>query len=1137
MLSELQILEQLKDNYDRHLVSALVGCGFTKNMYPKAPSWNELLKDLVMFAYDSELHNNYEDYCHKTRTRTKITFEKYCDSEIENIIKQNGYLNVVSRYIEKKGCREAIDLYLEEKNPFFFQYGGKVKVKGDRKTIFYDTNLLTHRLLLECNWQHIFTTNFDNALELVNDKYSLGYTRITNDYQLSREKLNRSIVKIHGNLVDRSKSLDNKNLFEFDGDKTRRYIISREDFDTYFEKHTAFSYLLRIALLSGVYCLMGFSGDDPNFLGWLEWVKDILDKEPVDEIKAKGNKSKYDQIKVFLILIDDRPIPDERLLFYRNHHIGVIHLKNGSIQKKIGMSNPSAPVSDMYQHLFSYLKGGLIPSVSDGEEIVPYYTLWRSVYNKISDKSTPSLDTDIDNIVQYKERCRFVSSFSYQEQILSKLHYKESLSVEECEVLVRVMDDLKTPSFQLKKDLTKQLQGSTYWQKIIAREDTFEGASEGLDSSSDYCIYENVLRAFYHFDFEKAKRVLKEWKPKGNSWKIVKASANYLFDKAGSLKTLGQITESGDGKIEQYISAFLYDCIEYNTPLTYPLDRYKGLDGLSEILNIYLRQIDKRNDEVQAYGIETESSFSDADSEAWKYGLRALHLIADSGLNPCYAITNVINIKDWYKIFRNTYQIYPWPNFYYSCQYNNRKALKRIGQDYAYAENLADSLTAMLSMALECLTKRSLPAFMRFGAMQISGEFFVAVPENEWYSQFLDFLRKCFLPDADKYIDYRDTLNYVSSALCCLSESNHISECLTELLSYYFVKASDACYLLTACLRIWKLNALNKDQQELIKKIADGEDVNNSIYVIQNFDEYKLLPEGLCESYLNNVISNESLLHKIEMRPLLNLSIMAKHNVEYRKRIASEILSREFWGRAKGTFVGGNEYFFRFTLLPDEYSFTKRQKREIASKLEAEFREIIKIGDVIDGGTTFFHYDEIREMKRYIDKNPILFEDDFRSFFIDKYQTIIGCPTVEEGFYSDSHDDLERAVGDALRMLSASTFNMMEPYYEIAVQRLSIKDNTSNTSLLFFVAKVLIQFTNDILLTPSGTNKLLRILTIYAKKDLRFFNFQVMEAMGCFIKIADVLSKNGLDKNESVQWWLDDDRTKRFNYVEMFEAE
>ena len=49
-------------------------------------------------------------------------------------------------------------------------------------------------------------------------------------------------------------------------------------------------------------------------------------------------------------------------------------------------------------------------------------------------------------------------------------------------------------------------------------------------------------------------------------------------------------------------------------------------------------------------------------------------------------------------------------------------------------------------------------------------------------------------------------------------------------------------------------------------------------------------------------------------------------------------------------------------------------------------------------------------------------------------------------------------------------------------------------------------------------NALNRVLAddIYAKKDLRLFNFQVMEAMGCFIKIASIMSQNGFDTNESV---------------------
>ena len=37
---------------------------------------------------------------------------------------------------------------------------------------------------------------------------------------------------------------------------------------------------MKIALLKGSFCLIGFSCDDPNFLMWMNWVKDVLDKNP-----------------------------------------------------------------------------------------------------------------------------------------------------------------------------------------------------------------------------------------------------------------------------------------------------------------------------------------------------------------------------------------------------------------------------------------------------------------------------------------------------------------------------------------------------------------------------------------------------------------------------------------------------------------------------------------------------------------------------------------------------------------------------------------------------------------------------------------------------------------------------------------
>ena len=42
------------------LVSALIGAGFTKNVYPKVVSWWELLKGIVVFTYDIELKQQYQ---------------------------------------------------------------------------------------------------------------------------------------------------------------------------------------------------------------------------------------------------------------------------------------------------------------------------------------------------------------------------------------------------------------------------------------------------------------------------------------------------------------------------------------------------------------------------------------------------------------------------------------------------------------------------------------------------------------------------------------------------------------------------------------------------------------------------------------------------------------------------------------------------------------------------------------------------------------------------------------------------------------------------------------------------------------------------------------------------------------------
>jgi hypothetical protein len=56
----------------------------------------------------------------------------------------------------------------------------------------------------------------------------------------------------------------------------RPFILTEEDFRAYPVKFAPFVNLAQQVLLENELCLLGFSGDDPNFLHWSGWVRDQL---------------------------------------------------------------------------------------------------------------------------------------------------------------------------------------------------------------------------------------------------------------------------------------------------------------------------------------------------------------------------------------------------------------------------------------------------------------------------------------------------------------------------------------------------------------------------------------------------------------------------------------------------------------------------------------------------------------------------------------------------------------------------------------------------------------------------------------------------------------------------------------------
>ena len=53
-------------------------------------------------------------------------------------------------------------------------------------------------------------------------------------------------------------------------------IVTEEDYRTYPTKFAPFVNTVQQAMMETVFLLIGFSGDDPNFLNWSGWVRDNL---------------------------------------------------------------------------------------------------------------------------------------------------------------------------------------------------------------------------------------------------------------------------------------------------------------------------------------------------------------------------------------------------------------------------------------------------------------------------------------------------------------------------------------------------------------------------------------------------------------------------------------------------------------------------------------------------------------------------------------------------------------------------------------------------------------------------------------------------------------------------------------------
>ncbi len=144
-----------------------------------------------------------------------------------------------------------------------------------------------HTELLNLPWSDVFTTNYDTLLERATAKvFDRRYDIVKTKEDITHSSQPR-IVKLHGSFPS-----------------IRPFVITEEDYRIYPKENAPFVNMVQQSLLENTLCLIGFSGDDPNFLSWIGWIRDNLGRD-------------YSP-KIFLVGVINLSIAQQKLLEARN---------------------------------------------------------------------------------------------------------------------------------------------------------------------------------------------------------------------------------------------------------------------------------------------------------------------------------------------------------------------------------------------------------------------------------------------------------------------------------------------------------------------------------------------------------------------------------------------------------------------------------------------------------------------------------------------------------------------------------------------------------------------------------------------------------------------------------------------------
>lgn len=559
-------LDYIKRFLDQGRASVMVGAGFSYNAEmdesASMKDWNTLAKEMYKRLYSKEA--NEKEFAFKTPMR------------------------IASQLCSTYG-RNSLDELISDSLPDDRIKPGKL-----------------HKDLLSLPWRDVFTTNYDTLLERARVDSDRFYSVVTNK-ELLLYKTPPRIIKLHGSFPD-----------------IRPFIITEEDYRTYPSKYPEFVNTVRQALIESVFCLVGFSGDDPNFLSWQGWLHDVMGQSasPAYVITYSHTMHKSEE-KLFssrrMEIINLATIPgissfQEALDFF------VSYLK----ESKSSKWDPSFSFTS-YKIKESADYDAMLETLSSIRKSYPGWLVmpW-DLYDRFQDMDTefPFLGDLMGKIpddkkirLLYEIDWRATVSLTYKniDWYVDVLEKVTNVSLAKVENVILNVNEL----IQLKISLLSIYRESLKREKFMQLSEELMAHSSLLNEAQMHQFnYEKALYSISRLDYNEALKILKEWE-------IFSYDYQACLWKVSLLLEFGQDSEARVllDRVYQYLkrslyhksdSPFLNSCQQAFRNMVGFLDmKWHGRSNREDDLNNIMRMMLKKSEEALSLeaGVSNHHSF------------------------------------------------------------------------------------------------------------------------------------------------------------------------------------------------------------------------------------------------------------------------------------------------------------------------------------------------------------------------------------------------------------------------------------------------------------------------------------------------------------------------------------------------